>query len=152
MSTNLRLHFANYDEENKVFNVLTEFRDIAEEFTESQSYAFYGFLGCNHRNYSKVPEIAGIERIKLPAKVMVGTRQIPNDWIQDEFWYSLPTEQLLSVDWDTTFEDRRAGGWQSLEEGEGTIKTYKEAFRWFYDHLGLVRRTGAEYLVYTFID
>lgn len=144
--------FANLDKEMNEIRVLTNHQDDANDFSDSQSYGFFGFLGCHYRNYSQVPVINGIVRVDPPTKILVGERIIPEDWMQEAGYFYVPVKTLMEFNWDSTFEDRRGAGRSVLPEGQGKMTTYKEEFGYFYTRLPLLARSGADILLYSFFD
>lgn len=148
--------FAEVKRQGKWEKVTDEcFTDIYYETKKSscpfdwRSYAMYGFL-ADVRNYSNCKPISETKGLPLdseylnspskwqgsisygteePVKIDTNYDDIREDWNYHSHSY-LTLKELLQVDYEETFWDRRItrgfNGASISEEGEGTMKTYRE--------------------------
>lgn len=128
-------------------------RELELEFAKSQDYAFYGFLGCECRNYAGVPELKDIRELSKIEIISLGKE---NHYCTH---YLVPVKTLVEFDWDSTFENRRCSvqvsdnyidGSGTCDIGQGEMVVYKEEFAWFYERLHYLTDCGATHLVYYF--
>ena len=114
-----------------------------------RNYGVFGFL-ADVRNYSMVPPIT--ERRGLPDDLSSGVREGLGEWLDFHSASWLTVAELLAVDYDAEFENRRIarrmpGGWidggVTAEPGGGNRTTLREFLgRMFFDDLERLRAIG----------
>jgi hypothetical protein len=125
--------------------------EFAQEVFDCRNYGLFGWL-ANVRNYSAVPPLS--EPRGLPTDVSSQVRDEAEDWSGDGHTHSwLSAKELLDLDLDATFENRRVtrqtgpNSWDggcTADLGGGKVVVYRELFgSCLTDTLDVLRGLGA---------
>jgi len=105
-----------------------------------RNYGLFGFL-ADVRNYSCIPPI--VTRRGVPESPSM---EFAREYERGRHSFSwIAASELLSFNYDASFEDRRDmnGNSDTLAEGEGVIVTYREFLgARYFDDLEAIRRLG----------
>lgn len=112
-----------------------------------RNYGMFGFL-ANVRNYSKVPCISPARGLPEDVDELIRAEYEDNFDVHTASWLTI--EELLSFDYNQTFEDRRING-DVLPIGEGKMLTIREFLgEKFIDKLKKMKEDGVERIIFWF--